>query len=59
MSELKPCPLCGAEMLTGDAGFMHPEPNEDGQSLDCPLAGMSWRTSYYAAAWNTRAAEKE
>ena len=55
--ELKPCPFCGCRMLEGSGGFEHPEASDlEASDLmdDCPLGGMSWRTSYYREKWNTR-----
>ena len=57
MSELKPCPFCGKELLCfGDQllnnevvkGYIHPEANED--EFRCPLT----RLVFTAEKWNTR-----
>jgi len=54
--ELLPCPFCGVHLIERDNGLFHPE--SDGQ-FDCPLGGMSWRSDYYRAAWNTRAPQRQ
>lgn len=50
---IKPCPLCGAEMLFDRVMFQHPDETEEQQA--CPLADLNWSTEHYGELWNTRA----
>ena len=47
MTDLKPCPFCGAEMQVEDDDYEHPH------SDTCPLDSLYIQTRHIAA-WNTR-----
>ena len=49
MTDLKPCPLCGANMLPESDGYEHPADDT------CPLDSL-YIEARHVAAWNTRAA---